>query len=102
MSLKLKLTSFETEIIKSWYEYVYNDLLLYGCSGLLLPSEEALLEKLENHLSGAVVFTDTEIEIMCDWMERAVEGKYGSEESLFGYELRAYKKLKSREGVLQL
>lgn len=100
MSLIIKLSALETAIIKSWYEYAYNDYSLCCGAEPMLPSEQALLQKLENHLSGSVLLTETELEIICGWMERAVEGKYGSVERLFGYELRAYKKLKSREGIL--
>jgi hypothetical protein len=101
MSITLKLYALEIAAIRSWYEYVRNNTVLYGGFDPALPLEQELLRKLDHHEDEMISFTETEIEIICGWMNRAVNGKYGSEEYLFGYELRAYTKLKTREGILQ-
>ena len=101
MCITVKLSGLEVSAILSWYEYVENNSFLYGGFAPSLPLEQELVRKLEDYDDDTASFTETEIEIMCGWMDRAVFGKYGSEEYLFGYELRAAKKLKAREGILQ-
>ena len=99
MSIDFKLYGFEITVILSWYEYVKNNTVRYGVFDPLLPLEEALVYKLEHHENEAVTFTETEVEILCTWMNKAIAGKYGNDEHIFGYERHAYMKLKSREGI---
>ena len=100
MGIVLKFSAFEVEAVKSWHDYASSRSLLLNVKDLLLPPEKELIRKLEAHVNKKATFSKTEIEIMCDWMERAVRGKYGSVEELMGYELRACKLLKMDEMAL--
>jgi hypothetical protein len=99
MSIDFKLYGFEITVILSWYNWIKNNTVLFGAFDPLLPLEEGLVSKLEHHENEAGTFSETEIEIICSWMNRAVIGRYGSDDHLFGYERRAYLKLQAREGV---
>ena len=100
MSIDFRLYGLEITAILSWYDYLKNNSVLPGRFDPLLPLEEGLVHKLEHHENEAVTFTETEIELLYGWMKRVVYSKYGSVERLFGYERRAYMKLKTREGVI--
>jgi hypothetical protein len=100
MCIEIVLYGFEITAILSWYKYVQGTTVHFGGYHPLLPLEQALVHKLEHHENFSVSFTETELEIMCGWMNRVVCSKYGGEANLFGYERRAYAKLKAREGVL--
>jgi len=102
MSVEIVLYGFEITVILSWHEYVQRTTVQSCGYHPLRPLEQALLCKLEHHENTTVAFTETELEIMCGWMNRVVCSKYGSAASLFGYERRAYTKLKAREGVRAL
>jgi hypothetical protein len=91
----LNLSSGEIAALRSWYEFVNEDSLHYGGGRLLLPSEQMLLRKIKGHIAGPMSLTTSELEIINDWMSRAVERKYGDERYLFGYELLVYEKLKA-------
>lgn len=95
MYIVLNLSSGEIRAIRSWYEYVNDDSLHYGGGQVLLPSEQMLLRKINGHIAGPMSLTESEIEIIHDWMIRTVARKYGDASYLFGYELLVYNKLKS-------
>ena len=95
----LKLSAFEIVAVRSWYDYVAGNVVCYGGFNPQLPLERKLVRKLERHVNEEISFSGTEVEIMSGWMHRAVYGKYGGGHSLFGYELRAFAKLKDAEGV---
>lgn len=99
MYIDVKLYGLEITAIFKWYEYVKDNTFWPGELESLLLLEKELLYKLKHVENDTVSFSEAEIEILCAWMGRAVYCKYGSEEALFGYERRAYMKLKSREGV---
>lgn len=101
MCITIRLSGLEVSAILSWHEYVENNSASFGGFDPSFPLEQELVRKLENYDADTASFTETEIDIMCGWMNRTIFGKYGSEEYLFGYELRAAKKLKAREGILQ-
>ncbi|MBN1759777.1 MAG: hypothetical protein JW863_15730 [Chitinispirillaceae bacterium] len=100
MTIDFKLYGLEITVILSWYEYVKNNSLTLGRFDPLLPLEQGLVHKLAHHENEAVTFTETEIELLSRWMNMVIYSKYGSDEHLFGYERRAYMKLKTREGVV--
>ena len=100
MTIDFKLYGLEISVILSWYEYVKNNSLILGRFDPLLPLEQGLVRKLEHHENEMVSFTETEIDILCRWMNTVICSKYGSEDYLYGYERRAYMRLKSREGVV--
>jgi len=100
MNIDVKLYGLEIAAILKWHEYVKDNTFWPGDLDFLQLLEKELINKLKHAENDTVSFTEAEIEILCAWMGRAVYGKYGSEEALFGYERRAYVKLKSREGIL--
>lgn len=101
MCIEIALYGFEITAILSWYKYVQGNTVHFG-GYPLLPLEQALVCKLKYHEDVSVSFTETELEIMCSWMNRVVCSKYGSEEQLFGYERRAYIKLKEKLKVREV
>ena len=100
MSIVIKLTPFEINAVQSWYVYVKNHTISYGGFNPQFPLEQELVLKLELHGDEAATFNETEAEIMCGWMHRAVFGRYGSNDELFGYERRTFLKLKTVEELV--
>ena len=100
MSYEFRLSGFEISALLSWYDYVRSNTVALGGFDPLQPLEQGLVDKLVYHQNEAITFSLTEIEILCGWMRKVVYGKYGSDEHLFGYERRAYIKLKTQEWVM--
>ena len=100
MNKGFTLTGLEVTALLSWYDYVKKNTVPFVGFDPLLPLEEGLVDKLEHHQNESITFSVTEIEILCNWLRKVIYGKYGSDEQLFGYERRAYVKLKTLETIL--
>jgi hypothetical protein len=89
----LKLSPKEVEILLSWYRYSSEDSQHYGDGITLFPVEQAILSKL-NALEGKRLFTDNDICIIAEWMEKAINRKYGKATFLLPEERRIYMEIK--------
>lgn len=91
----------EITAVRSWYECAKENVLPLGGFNPLLPLEQALARKLLLHENENCSFSETEIELISGWMNRALYGRYRNDESLFGYERRACIKVKTVMRSLQ-
>lgn len=97
----VKLSPLEITAVRSWYECAKDNAIMFGGFNPLLPLEQELARKLASRENETVSFCETETELMFGWMNHALYGRYRSEDSLFGYELRACTKVKTGIKSLQ-
>ena len=102
MTVTLNLSLPEISVIRSWYEYSTDDSLHSGGSRLQLPSEQVVLDKLTCAENEQFTFSDSELAVITDWMDRSINRKYGSAKYLFGFEQQLYFKIKSTADSLEM
>ena len=89
----LKLNPAEKRAILSWHEYMREDSQHYGDGLTDFPQEELVVHKLKESKTGEISFSDDQIDILADWMENSVKGKYGNAAILMGEEKRIYEEI---------
>lgn len=88
----INFTGEERKIILLWYENVTKDFMRYGDGTVIFPNEAILVDKLNDPERDD--FSDMEIDMINDWMETNIAGRFGNSIYLIGIELDVYNKIK--------
>ncbi len=75
--ITLTLTKEEKEKILYWYEHVQKDSQHYGDGIAIFPEEQVIIDKLTSRKDGDFLFTENQIHIIADWMDKAIRGRFG-------------------------
>jgi hypothetical protein len=91
--MSFRLEQVEIPIIRDWYEYAVIDSYHRGGETLLLPEEQSILEKLKHGADTPAILDDACIEMVFDWMNKAIQRKYGSSKYLTSGERALFSRL---------
>lgn len=91
----IELWANETErrVIRGWYEYCQQDSQHYGDGIAVFPQEQTVLDKLDGK-GDTLSLTEADLELIADWMDRAVNRGFGKAVALTGEEQRIYGEIK--------
>lgn len=89
----LQLSKGEIETILDWYEYSSKEMFRFGGGEMVFASDQSILASLESGKSN-FTFCQHDLERIIEWMDTAINKRYGSEKYLFGFEQILYFKLK--------
>jgi len=91
--ITLTLTKEEKEKILYWYEHVQSDSQHYGDGIAVFPEEQVIIDELNRRKDGDFHFTDSQIQIIADWMQRAIHGRFGKSIYVVPEEKSVYDKI---------
>jgi len=92
----INFNSEEKKIILLWYENVTKDFMRFGDGTVIFPNEAMLVNKLSD--PDIEDFSEPEIDMINDWMETNIAGRYGNSIYLIGIEFDIYNKIKKYYG----
>ena len=92
----INFTGDERKVILLWYENVTKDFMRYGDGRVIFPNEAILVGKLND--PEREDFSDMELDMINDWMETNIAGRFGNSIYLIGIELDVYNKIKRYYG----
>jgi len=75
--IRFELSETERGVIRRWFEFVQADSQHFGDGITLFPEEQAILGKLKPSPEGSVEFSEGQVDIIADWMDKAIRTRYG-------------------------
>jgi hypothetical protein len=100
-TIAVPLSSMERDIVLGWSEYCRDDSFHYGGAAIEVPEELAILNGLrETPLERYCRFSEEQVDIIRDWMEKAISRRYGSAQYVTPPEKALHEKLNSISSLL--